>query len=52
MEKKADTLQKWVLKNFEEQDVMARFVENMPAPSKDDVSSWMKDLDSEVIENA
>ena len=49
--KKADKLQEWVLENFEEHDIMARFVENMPLPSKDDVSSWLKDLDSEVIEN-
>ena len=33
--KKAVVLQSWILKNFEEQSVMGRFVENIPQPTPD-----------------
>jgi len=34
-QKKAVVLQNWILKNFEEQSVMGRFVENIPQPTPD-----------------
>ena len=49
--KKANVLQSWVLENFEEQDVMGRFIASIPTPSEGDVNLWLKELESEVIES-
>ena len=53
-EKRATTLQKWILENFEEELIYKKFIDNIvdKEEKKSDVDAWLRELDLDIVESS